>query len=88
MNDIIVPGRRRLAGNAKAIKQFFHCAACEDSLPAGLQIWEWMQLECGPTDYGFQVWCRRHDVNIVHIDFLGNRLPGNIGGRARAWQSH
>ena len=31
------------------------------------------RLEAGFTDRGLQVWCVRHDLNVVHIDFKGER---------------
>ena len=39
---------------------------------------EYSMLDGGVTDIGLQVWCRRHDVNVVHIDFDGNRLEADF----------
>ena len=36
---------------------------------------EYMRLDVGFTKAGLQVWCRRHDANVVHIDFRGHALP-------------
>ena len=32
---------------------------------------EYAQLEFGFTKPGVQVWCKRHEVNVMHIDFEG-----------------
>ena len=36
---------------------------------------EYMRFDVGFTAKGIQVWCRRHDANVVHIDFQGRELP-------------
>lgn len=36
---------------------------------------EYMRLDVGFSNIGLQVWCRRHDANVVHIDFEGRELP-------------
>jgi hypothetical protein len=38
---------------------------------------EWVQIEAGFTPLGIQVWCRRCEANIVHVDFEGMRHPAN-----------
>ena len=30
---------------------------------------DYTKLDVGFTESGLQVWCRRHDTNVVHIDF-------------------
>lgn len=57
-------------GNEKEITAFFHCAAC---VAAG----QGSDIEAGFTPLGVQVWCRRHDANICHIDFEGTKHPWN-----------
>ena len=39
---------------------------------------EYSILDVGFTNIGVQVWCRRHEVNVVHIDFDGNRLDADF----------
>jgi hypothetical protein len=34
-------------------------------------------IEAGWTQLGFQVWCRNHNVNILHVDFEGHKHPAN-----------
>ncbi len=50
------------------IGAFIHCKKC-------LQGECNQRLEVGWTEQGLQVWCRRHDMNIIHIDFEGHRHP-------------
>jgi hypothetical protein len=35
-------------------------------------------MDVGFTDWGVQVWCRRHKVNVVHIDFQGQKIPADF----------
>jgi len=75
-----------MISNENKIEQYLHCDLC---------IKEWLQLEqpkCSPKDYariqagftpeGLQVWCNRHECNVVHIDFEGARHPANITRKA------
>lgn len=64
-----------------SITQYVVCAKCADelatlSLPQSLQ--DYAAMDVGFTDYGLQVWCRRHKANIVHIDFQGAQLPADF----------
>lgn len=49
------------------IVSYFHCRECIAELPQGIAPREWGQLEIGFTPKGLQVWCRRHDQEIVHF---------------------
>ena len=70
--------------NTKEIIQFLHCGQClieiaESQEPIG------QRLEVGWTKLGIQVWCKRHDMNLLHIDFEGRKHPANTtatGGKA------
>lgn len=56
--------------NTKEIRMFMHCAQCiKANLP--------QNIEAGWTTLGFQVWCRNHDCNIVHVDFEGVQHSAN-----------
>jgi hypothetical protein len=57
------------------IVQYFHCGLCLDELPAGLSPSDYQQNEGGWTKDGFQVWCKRHDCNVIHMDFEGAKHP-------------
>lgn len=50
-----------------------HCKKCIEELPAGQSPRDYSALEVGWTIHGIQVWCRRHELNVVHIDFEGQR---------------
>ena len=57
--------------NTKGITFHMHCASCLDDLPDGMAPQQWQDLEVGWTELGLQVWCKRHDANIVLVDFVG-----------------
>ena len=59
---------------ANRIIAFMHCRQCLDELPPGVAPREWVRLECGWTPEGVQVWCVRHERNIVDLDFQGNKV--------------
>lgn len=65
--------------NTNEIGSFFHCSRCMHELPSGVSPREWAQLEVGFTTLGIQVWCKRHEVNVIHIDFEGCKHPANLG---------
>ena len=62
------------------IESFLHCGLCINELKA-------MGGEQSPRDYanvsvgwnkeGLQVWCNRHDCNILHVDFEGVQHPAS-----------
>jgi hypothetical protein len=56
---------------------FFHCGLCLKEKPAGVSPRDWAQLEAGFTPHGIQLWCRRHECNVIHIDFQGQTHPAN-----------
>ena len=49
------------------IKGYIHCAECRKELPYGITPKEYQNIEVGWTDFGVQVWCKRHDREVVHI---------------------
>lgn len=55
------------------IQSFFHCALCMKELPDGMSPQEYSYTESGWTEQGFQVWCQRHNANIIHMDFEGHK---------------
>jgi hypothetical protein len=64
--------------NTNQIEMYFHCGRCLSEKPAGVSPKEWAQTEVGFTKIGLQVWCKRHDCNICHIDFEGQQHPANL----------
>ena len=57
------------------IGAYFHCVKCIETKPATQSPREWGKIEAGWTEKGFQVWCKRHDINIIHVDFEGVQHP-------------
>ena len=64
--------------NGLAIEQYLHCGKCLDEIPDGLSPQEWASLEVGWTVLGLQVWCNRHNCNVVNIDFEGHEHPADM----------
>ncbi len=60
------------------IFRFFHCGLCVKEKPKELSPREWAQLEVGWTLHGLQIWCKRHECNVCHIDFEGHQHPANL----------
>ena len=56
------------------IEAYFHCAECLAELPKGESPKSYSQIQAGWTKKGFQVWCNRHDMNIMHVDFRGQKM--------------
>lgn len=60
------------------IHMFMHCVRCMEEKPPGTSPRDWSQLECGWTKKGFQVWCKRHECSVVHVDFEGVKHPADV----------
>jgi hypothetical protein len=56
-----------------------HCAMCLEEVPEGLSAGEYAMNEVGLTKVGIQVWCVRHNANVLHLDFEGFRHPPTAG---------
>ena len=75
---------RRDMDQSRRILRFIHCAQCVREFPEVLRQGECMSLadfqaiEVGYTDVGLQVWCKRHNRNIVHFDFEGVSHPSAV----------
>ena len=39
---------------------------------------EWGGYDIGWTKLGLQVWCKKHNCNMMHIDFQGQQHPANL----------
>ncbi len=57
-----------------SIKQFFHCRKCTEECPPGQSMKHWSRIECGWTEKGWQIWCVRHDSNILSLDLKGQKI--------------
>lgn len=64
--------------NKHSIEQYIHCVLCIEECPDGNSPQENAYVEIGWTKLGLQVWCIRHNCNIVHIDFEGHGHPAEI----------
>jgi len=60
------------------IHMYLHCSLCLEDIPDGVSPREWSQIEVGFTPIGLQVWCKRHEANMAHIDFEGETHPANM----------
>lgn len=65
------------AGSKNSITHYMHCGMCLSERPESVSPRDWAQVEVGLTPVGLQVWCKRHDVNVMHIDFEGHQHPAN-----------
>lgn len=63
--------------NTLSVVAYCHCSRCIREMPAEVSPRDWAQLEVGFTALGLQVWCKRHDINVMHIDFEGQTHPAN-----------
>lgn len=62
------------------INAFLHCKDCLKSVPGGISARDWARLEIGFTSEGLQIWCFRHDKNVLDIAFDDIvRLPDDYG---------
>ena len=74
--------------NEKQIRGYMHCGLCvmeykelrakNDPSVKDVSPGDYQRLEIGSTPLGFQVWCRRHDVNVIHADFEGRKITANM----------
>lgn len=67
---------RDLSSNNE-IKMYLHCTLCLEEKPEDISPRDWQRIQVGFTPLGMQVWCVRHECNIVHIDFEGHCHPAN-----------
>lgn len=62
----------------ESIGAYMHCSKCFPDRPDGIAPRDWAKLSVGWTELGFQVWCNRCNVNVVHVDFEGCKHPANV----------
>ena len=64
------------------ITQHVVCSKCEEEFVKGFTdsgtLQHYAKLYVGFTDTGIQVWCPRHDTNVVHVDFEGRELRADF----------
>lgn len=64
--------------NGLEVLQYCHCSVCLQEMPAGESPKTWARLSVGWTERGLQVWCARHECNVMNIDFEGQKHPANV----------
>jgi len=70
--------KRPVPPTANSIKAFMHCRHCLAEKPRSISPRDWSKIEVGWTEIGLQVWCRRHECNVLHVDFEGRTHPANV----------
>ena len=63
----------RFAPLKNEIMGVMHCKKCLDEKPNGDREdhGDYAQLDIGWTPEGIQVWCRRHDTNVLSLTLKG-----------------
>ena len=60
--------------NSPEIKAYLHCKLCMGEIPDTTCPADWARLNVGWTKKGLQVWCERHNENVINLDFLGQQV--------------
>ena len=67
---------------SNSINDYIICSECQSEFDSGMtdsgSIQEYTKLDVGFTDVGVQVWCRRCEKNVCHIDFEDNDLEADF----------
>jgi len=66
-----------MKANELQIDSYIHCGKCLDELPDGETPQDYKNYDIGFTDTGLQVWCVRHNCNVMHVDFEGQTHPAD-----------
>jgi hypothetical protein len=72
--------RRAIIENSLQIKANIYCAACLRERPDCITPQKWSRLDVGWTEHGLQVWCRRHDCNVLQIDLTPRAISVESAG--------
>lgn len=66
------------------ITSYIHCTHCVNDIKAIIartgqdqSPMTYQRLEVGYTPVGLQIWCRRHQRNVVLINFEGHKHPAD-----------
>jgi hypothetical protein len=69
--------------NTLEIQAYIHCGLClqeqknNEALHTTMSPKDYQRIQVGFTKLGLQVWCTRHDCNIMHVDFEHQKHPAN-----------
>jgi hypothetical protein len=67
--------------------EFYRCPDCMSECPEDVSPRDYSHVEAGFSQRGFQVWCLRHERNVIHITFneqfvnADTGMYGKFGGR-------
>ena len=73
----LTQGVERDIPNTNEGEMFLHCGLCLEERPPDQSPREWASLEVSWTTLGLQVWCKRHECNVIHVDFQNQKHPAN-----------
>jgi hypothetical protein len=68
--------------NELGIVSYFHCGKCLNEKPDEMSPRDFQKIQAGFTKEGIQIWCLRHECNILHVDFEGITHPANTTAKA------
>jgi len=51
-----------------------HCKKCLDERGESISPRDYASFEFGYTKKGFQLWCTRHEENVLAIDLMGQKV--------------
>ena len=58
------------------------CQSClqeyQNIINPSFALRDFIAIDVGFTEIGIQIWCRKHDKNICHIDFDGQKLESDF----------
>jgi len=77
--DIIKSSETLRTAPQQEADEFFRCTKCMKELPLNVSPRDYSHIEVGFSSRGFQVWCIRHDVSVIHIDFHGQHITADVG---------
>ena len=70
--------------NENKIGSYLHCGKCleewknTEEIRTKVSPKDYARIQVGWTEKGLQVWCNRHDCNMINIDFQGQKHPANV----------
>ena len=62
------------SNNPCQIRLYLHCVQCREAQPEDEPPNEFERVKIGWTDRGIQVWCVRHDAEVIHLDLMDRKI--------------
>ena len=56
------------------IFSFYHSKKCLEEKGDYISARDYASFEFGATEKGFQLWCTRHEENVLALDLLGQKV--------------